>query len=321
MALHMMLCWTLAAVVASSAHAADWKPERPIKLTVPYAAGGSADLVARVLADKLQARLGQPEIIENKPGAGTVIGAVSVAKAPADGYNLLFATSSTMSIVPLIQKQLPYAPSQFVPVAAIMSMPFMLDVTKDLPVGSLKDLAALARAKPGLLNYGTLGNGSSNHVLGALLSKAASETMVSVHYTGASQALTALARGDIHVYFDGIPTSIHRVSGGEYKALAVTSKSRVASAPQVPTVFEQGYPELGLSVWYGLMAPAGLSPQVLAALNAAVQAAVADSQVTALIVRDGSQPLLLDPSAFQALIDRDAVSWREAFATLKLKLD
>lgn len=321
MVLRKMLWWTLATVVASSVHAADWKPDRPIKLTVPYAAGGSADLVARVLAEKLQARLGQPVIVDNKPGAGTVVGAVSVAKAPADGYNLLFATSSTMSIVPLVQTQLPYAPSQFVPVAAIMSMPFMLDVPKDLPVGSLKELAALARARPGTLNYGTLGNGSSNHVLGALLSKAAGESMVSVHYTGATQALTALMRGDIHVYFDGIPTSIHRVSGGEYKGLAVTSKSRVASAPQVPTVYEQGFPELGLSVWYGLVAPSGLPRQIVSTLNAAVQAAVADPQVSALIVRDGSQPLLLDPSNFQALIDQDAVAWREAFATLKLKLD
>ena len=313
MALRKMLCWMLATVVASSVHAADWKPDRPIKLTVPYAAGGSADLVARVLADKLQARLGQPVIIENRPGAGTVVGAVSVAKAPADGYNLLFATSSTMSIVPLVQKQLPYTPSQFVPVAAIMSMPFMLDVPKDL--------AALARTRPGVLNYGTLGNGSSNHVLGALLSKAAGESMVSVHYTGAGQALTALLRGDIQVYFDGIPTSIHRVSGGEYKGLAVTSKSRAASAPQVPTVYEQGFPELGLSVWYGLVAPSGLPRQIVSTLNAAVQAAVADSQVSALITRDGSQPLMLDPSSFQALIDQDATAWREAFATLKLKLD
>lgn len=321
MALCKILSLVLATVVASSVHAADWKPDRPIKLTVPYAAGGSADLVARVLADKLQARLGQPVVIENKPGAGTVVGAASVAKAPADGYNLLFATSSTMSIVPLVQKQLPYAPSQFVPVAAIMSMPFMLDVPKDLPVGSIKELAALARSRPNVLNYGTLGNGSSNHVLGALLSKAADESMVSVHYTGAAQALTALMRGDIQIYFDGIPTSIHRVAGGEYKGLAVTSKSRVASAPHVPTVYEQGFPELGLSVWYGLVAPAGLSQQIVSTLNTAVQAAVADAQVSALIVKDGSQPLLLDPPKFQALIDQDATAWREAFATLKLKLD
>lgn len=321
MTIRNWFCCVLALALAASSQAAEWQPDRPIRITVPYAAGGSADLVARLLADKLQVRLKQPVVIENKPGAGTVVGAVSVAKAPADGHSLLFATSSTMSIVPLVQKQLPYAPSQFVPVAAIMSMPFMVDVQRDLPVASLGELVTLARSRPGVLNYGTLGNGSSNHVLGALLSKAAGESLVSVHYTGASQALTALVRGDIHVYFDGIPTSIHRVAGGEYKALAVTSRTRAASAPQVPTVFEQGLPELGLTVWYGLVAPAGVPASVVATLNAAVQAAVADPQVSALIVRDGSQPLRLAPAEFRKLIEQDAAAWHDAFAALKLKLD
>ncbi|MET4577495.1 Bug family tripartite tricarboxylate transporter substrate binding protein [Ottowia thiooxydans] len=312
---------TMTFLVVACAQAADWNPTRPIKITVPYAAGGSADVIARVLAERLQAQLGQPVIIDNRPGAGTVIGATAVAKAPADGYNLLFATSTTLSIVPLVQKQIPYSPSQFMPVAGIMLMPFMLDINKDLPVNSLKELVAASRAKPGVLNYGTLGNGSSNHVLGALLSKAADESMVSVHYVGAAPALTALSRGDIHVYFDGIPTSIHKVANGEYKAIAVTSKTRVPGAPNIPTVYEQGFPELGLSVWYGLVAPTGTPQNAVATINTAVRSAVADTRVSGLITRDGSQPLQLDPQAFQQLIEQDAVGWREAFSKLKLKLD
>jgi tripartite-type tricarboxylate transporter receptor subunit TctC len=308
-------------VFAAGAGAADWQPKRPIKITVPYAAGGSADVMARVIAERMQAQLGQPVVVDNKPGAGTVIGATAVAKSPADGYSLLFATSTTLSIVPLVQKQLPYSPSEFMPVAGIMSMPFMLDVNKDVAAASLKDIVSLSRAKPGVFNYGTLGNGSSNHVLGALLSKAAGESMVSVHYTGAAQALTALSRGDVHLYFDGIPTSIHKVASGEYKALAVTSKTRVASAPNVPTVFEQGLPELGLTVWYGFVAPAGTPKDIVTTLNSVVQSAVSDARVSALITRDGSQPLLLDPQGFQQVIEQDAVAWRDAFGKLKLKLD
>lgn len=321
MAFTKVLLASVGLVIASVATAAEWQPKRPIKIVVPYAAGGSADAMARVLAEKMQARLGQPVVVDNKPGAGTVIGATAVARSPADGYNLLFATSTTLSIVPLVQKQVPYAASDFLPVAGIMSMPFMLDVNKDVPVTTLQDLVAKSRGKPGHFNYGTLGNGSSNHVLGALLSKAAGESLVSVHYTGAAQALTALARGDVHVYFDGIPTSIHKVASGEYKALAVTSKTRVPGAPDVPTVFEQGLPELGLTVWYGLVAPAGTPRDVVTTLNAVVQSAVSDERVSALITRDGSQPLQLDPQGFQQLIDQDAAAWRDAFGKLKLKLE
>jgi tripartite-type tricarboxylate transporter receptor subunit TctC len=321
MAVRQCLLAAFSLLCAVGAHAQNWVPERPIKITVPYAAGGSADVITRVIAEKLQAQFGQPVVVENRPGGGTVIGAVAVAKAPADGYNLLLATSTTLSIAPLVQRKLAYAPSQFVPIAGIESLPFLLDINKDLPVNSLKELAALARSRPGVLNYGTLGNGSSNHVLGALLSKAAGESMVSVHYASAAPALTALASGDIHLYFDGIPTSIHRVASGQYKGIAVTSKTRVASLPNVPTVAEEGYPELALSVWYGLVAPAGLPRHILTTLNAAVQSAVADPKIAALITRDGAQPILLDPQGFARLIEQDAAGWREAFSTLKLKLD
>ncbi|WP_144637629.1 Bug family tripartite tricarboxylate transporter substrate binding protein [Bordetella genomosp. 13] len=316
-----LLATMLGLAAATCAQAADWVPDRPIKLTVPYAAGGSADAIARVVANKIRGRLNQPVIVENKPGAGTIIGAVSVAKAPADGHTLLFATSTTMSIAPLTQKQLPYSPSQFVPIAGVMTIPFMLLVNKDVPADSIPQLIALSRGKPGVLNYGTLGTGTSNHVLGALLSKAAGDSMVAVHYTSAGPALIGLERGDIHVYFDGIPTSIHRVASGQYKSLAVTSAQRIPGVPDVPTVAEQGLPQAGLSVWYGLVAPAGTPEPVIRTLNAAVQAAIADPDVSAQITRDGAQPLRLPPEGFQELIGQDAAAWRKAFSSLDLKLD
>lgn len=321
MACRYLLATLVTLFTATCATAADWTPERPITITVPYAAGGSADVIARVVAQRIRIELGQPVIIENKPGAGTIIGAMTVAKAPADGYNLLLATSTTMSIAPLVQKKIPYSPSQFMPVAGFMSVPFMVLVNKDLPVNSVQDLIALSRGKPGVLNYGTLGTGASNHVLGALLSKVAGDSMVAVHYTSAGPALIGLERGDIHVYFDGIPTSIHKVASGQYKGIAVTSKSRIPGVPKVPTVFEQGFPQVGLSVWYGLVAPAGTPENIVFTLNSAVRAAIADPDVTAQITRDGAQPLLLDPPSFQQLIDADASAWRTAFSTLQLKLD
>ncbi|CAM3930096.1 Bug family tripartite tricarboxylate transporter substrate binding protein [Bordetella muralis] len=321
MACRYLLASLLTFFTATCATAADWRPERPIKITVPYAAGGSADVIARVVAQRIRTELGQPVIVENKPGAGTIIGAMAVAKAPADGYSLLLATSTTMSIAPLVQKQIPYSPSQFVPVAGFMSVPFMVLVNKDLPVNTVQDLVALSRSKPGVLNYGTLGTGTSNHVLGALLSTAAGDSMVAVHYTSAGPALIGLERGDIHVYFDGIPTSVHKVASGQYKGIAVTSKTRIPGVSNVPTVFEQGFPQVGLSVWYGLVAPADTPANIISTLNAAVRAAISDPDVTAQITRDGTQPLLLDPQAFQRLIDQDASSWRTAFSTLQLKLD
>jgi tripartite-type tricarboxylate transporter receptor subunit TctC len=321
MTVRQLLTALMTLAAATCTHAAEWVPNKPIKLTVPYGAGGSADVIARVVAAKINEKLGQPVIVENRPGAGTIVGALQVSRAPADGYNLLFATTTTLSIAPLVQKQLSYSPSQFVPIAPIMSVPFLLIVNKSLPPDNLRELIDYARSHPGVMNYGTLGSGTSNHILGALLSKEAGDSLMAVHYTSAGPALIGLTRGDIHLYFDGIPTSIHKVEGGEYKGIAVTGKVRAPGLPNVPTVSEQGHPELELNVWYGIVAPKGTPADVVDTLNAVIRSAVADPAVSAQITRDGAQPLELDPHAFQQLIGQDAIAWRKAFSSLDLKLE
>lgn len=305
---------------AVASYAQDWKPVRPIKVVVPYAPGGPADIAARLISNKMQQFLGQPVIIENKAGAGTVVGASAVWNATPDGYTLLLATSTTLSIAPLIQEKLPFVAGQFVPVAGVEILPFLVNVTKGLPVNSLKDLIAYSRSNPGVVNYGTLGQGTSNYILGTILSIAAGETMTPIHYTSGSPALLGLMRGDIHIYFDGTSSSLHRVSAGEFKAIGVTSPVRVPSAGSVPTVSEEGHPELTLSVWYGLVAPPGTPASVVTTLNSAVRTAISDPETAMAMARDGAQPISMGPGEFREFIRNDAEAWKKAVLGLPPRL-
>ena len=300
---------------------ADWQPTRPIRIVVPYAAGGGSDLITRRVADAASPDLGQPIIVENRPGAGTAIGAVAVARAPADGYTLLLATSTTLCVNPVIRKELPYKAQDFVPVASLQALPFMLSATKHLPVKTLKDLIAYAKAHKGDLNYGTLGPGSSNHVLGGLLGRAADIEIEAVHYQSGPPALISLIRGDIHLYFDGISTSIPRIANGDYTGLAVTGRQRVKAAPDIPTVFEEGLDEVGLSVWYGLVAPAGTPPEVVARLNRTFNDVLRRPEIVAAMQSEGTEPMPLSPSEFAKVVADDTRSWGDAIRSLNLPLN
>jgi len=310
-----------AAFAACAPASADWMPSQPIRIVVPYLAGGGADIVVRRVAERAKDRLGQPIIVENRPGAGTAIGAMAVQNAAPDGHTLLLATSTTLSVNPNLQRRLTYAPEKFVPVAGLQSLPFMLNVGKSSPVKSLDDLRAYALAHPGQVNYGTLGLGSSNHVLGGLLGQRAAPGVVPVHYQSAGQAILALMRGDIHVYFDGISTSIPRIAAGDLRGLAVTSKQRVAAAPGIPTVAEAGYPELGLTIWYGLVAPAGTPEQAVRKLNAVFNSVLKQPDIAETMAADGTQPLVLSPEQFAELIRGDTAVWGDAIRRLDIKLD
>jgi tripartite-type tricarboxylate transporter receptor subunit TctC len=300
---------------------ADWQPSRPIRIIVPYAAGGGADLITRRVAEAASPDLGQPIIVENRPGAGTAIGAVAVARAPADGYTLLLATSTTLCVNPVIRKDLPYRTADFTPVASLQALPFMLSASKHLPVGSLKELVAQAKARKGELNYGTLGIGSSNHVLGGLLSRAAGIEIEPVHYQSGAPALIALMRGDIHLYFDGISTSIPRVANGDYTGLAVTSRQRVKAAPDIPTVFEEGLGDVGLSVWYGLVAPGGTPPEVVTRLNRAFNDVLRRPEIASTMQAEGTEPMPLSPAEFAQVIAEDTRAWGDAIRSLNLPLN
>lgn len=292
----------------------------PLKIVVPYPAGGGADIVTRRLAERAKDILGQAIVVENRAGGATAIGALAVQNSAADGNTLLLATSTTVSVNPNLRRNLAYAPEQLVAVAALQAVPFMLSVGKDSPISSLRDLPAYAGANPGKLNYGTLGVGSSNHVLGGLLEKRASG-LVPIHFQSSGQAMLALARGDIHLYFDGISTSVSRVNSGEVKGLAVTSRQRVPAVPNVPTAAEAGMPEIGLSIWYGLMAPAGTPAAAIRRINNAFNQVLGQRDVIAFMVADGTQPMSMTPESFTALIQEDRATWKRAIDTLQMKLE
>ncbi len=311
-----LLFW-LAPVPAIAA----WEPARPIRIIVPYAAGGGADLITRRVAEAASPDLGQPIIVENRPGAGTAIGAVAVARAPADGYTLLLATSTTLCVNPVIRKDLPYRADDFAPVASLQALPFMLSASKHLPVKTLKEAIAHAKAHKGELNYGTLGIGSSNHVLGGLLSRAAGIDIEAIHYQSGAPALIALMRGDIHLYFDGISTSIPRVANGDYTGLAVTSRQRVKAAPSIPTVFEEGLGDVGLSVWYGLVAPKETPPDIVDRLNRAFNAVLQRPEIVSIMQAEGTEPMPLTPAEFAKVIAEDTRSWGDAIRSLDLPLN
>lgn len=313
-----------AATLLLTAHAGDaaaeWAPSKPVRLVVPYAAGGGADIIARRLADKVKPMLGQPFVIENKPGAGTALAAGQIARAPADGHTILLATSTTLCVNPVLMKDIQYKPEDFAPISVLQSLPFMVVTQPDLPVKSLRDFVALAKANPGKFNYGTLGVGSSNHVLGSVLGSSAGLDLVAVHFTSGAPALLSLKQGEIQIYLDGISTSIPRARSGELRGLAVTSRSRVKAMPEIPTVAEEGVPDLTVAIWYGLVAPAGTPKEAIDRLNAAFNKAVAEPDITASLIDDGTEPLLLSPAQFAALIKDDTALWRKMIEPLKIEL-
>ena len=299
---------------------AQWTPTKPIKLVVPYAAGGGADIIARRVAEKVKPSLGQPFVVENRPGAGTALAAGIIARAPADGHTILLATSTTLCVNPILMKDIQYKPEDFAPISVLQSLPFMVVTQPELKLKSLREFVTLAKANPGKFNYGTLGVGSSNHVLGSVLGSSAGVDIVPVHFTSGAPALLSLKQGEIQVYLDGISTSIPRARSGELKGLAVTSRDRVKAMPEIPTVAEEGVPDLTVEIWYGLVAPAGTPQDAIARLNAEFNKAVADQEITASLIADGTEPLLISPTQFAALIKEDTARWRKMIEPLKIEL-
>jgi tripartite-type tricarboxylate transporter receptor subunit TctC len=310
----------LAAVISAPA-SAQWMPTKPIRVVVPFAGGGGADLIVRRVGDKVKDELGQPFIVDNRPGAGTAIGASAVAKAPADGYTLLLATTTTLCVNPILRSNLPYSVEDFAPVSVLQLLPFGVLAPKELPINSLKELVEYARQRPGKLNFGTLGIGTANHVLGSVLTRSAGVEIVPLHYASGAPVLLALTQGDVHLYFDGISTSVPRIRNGQLKGLAVTSRERLEALPNVSTVAEQGFPELTVAIWYGLVAPARTPPEVVERLNAAINKVLATREFAAALADEGTRPLITSPQGFGQLIREDTATWRKSIEPMNLKLE
>ena len=295
-------------------------PARPIRLVVPFPPGGLIDNMARLVGSRLAQELGQPVVIDNKPGAGGNVGAAEVARAPADGYTLLMA-SPALTISPAIYKNLPYQPSQLAPVALLGRVPNVLLVNPASGIGKVQDLVGRAKAKPGQLNYASNGNGTSLH-LSAELFKRRSETFIThVPYRGAAAAITALLSGEVDMMFDNLPSAIGQIQAGKLRALAVTTAQRSTALPDVPTLAEAGMEGFNVSAWFGVAAPAGLPAPVATRLADALQKVVQQPEVAAAMQRQGADPAFMDAASAAAALNTDAAQWKQVAAFAKIQLD
>ena len=295
-------------------------PARPIRLVVPFPPGGLIDNMARLVGNRLVQELGQPVVIDNKPGAGGNVGAAEVARAPADGYTLLMA-SPALTISPAVYKNLPYQPSQLAPVALLGRVPNVLLVNPASGIGKVQDLVGRAKAKPGQLNYASNGNGTSLH-LSAELFKRRSETFIThVPYRGAAAAITALLSGEVDMMFDNLPSAIGQIQAGKLRALAVTTAQRSTALPDVPTLAEAGMEGFNVSAWFGVAAPAGLPAPVATRLADALQKVVQQSEVAAAMQRQGADPAFMDAASAAAALNADAAQWKQVAAFAKIQLD
>lgn len=295
-------------------------PTRPIRLVVPFPPGGLIDNMARLVGSRLSQELGQPVVIDNKPGAGGNVGAAEVARAPADGYTLLMA-SPALTISPAIYKNLPYQPSQLAPVALLGRVPNVLLVNPASGIGKVQDLVGRAKAKPGQLNYASNGNGTSLH-LSAELFKRRSETFIThVPYRGAAAAITALLSGEVDMMFDNLPSAIGQIQAGKLRALAVTTAQRSTALPDVPTLAEAGMEGFNVSAWFGVAAPAGLPAPVATRLADALQKVVQQPEVAVAMQRQGADPAFMDAASAAAALNTDAAQWKQVAAFAKIQLD
>ncbi len=262
------LCWLSAALFSAGAWSA--YPEKPIRLVVPYPPGGTTDLMARALAQKVSEGLGQQVLIDNRPGASTMIGAEAVAKAAPDGYTLLFATGTTLNLNPLLFKKLPYnAEKDFVPVGKVAVMPFALLVHPSLP-NTFEGFIAYAKANPGKLNFGTPGKNTSPHLAGVLLEQSFGLQFESVHYKGMAPVQVDVIAGRLQVYFDALMAPMPHIKSGKIRALGIAALKRVPSMPDLPAIAEFS-PGFDVAVWFCIVAPAGTPQDIVNRINAEIQ--------------------------------------------------
>ena len=315
-----LLAGVLALVaVQMSAHAA-W-PDRPIKLVVPFAPGGSNDIIARVLATKLGARLGQPVIVENKGGAGGTIGTDYVAKSPPDGNTILFVSASITTNA-ASGKQLPYdLLKDLQPIGEVAAGAFVVVVSNDLKVTTLKEFLDLARAKPNTVSYGSAGIGGINQLGTELLASAAKVQLVHVPYKGIGPAFTDLMGGNIQMALPTIASAVQHINAGKMRGLAVTGSSRSPLAPDLPTVAEAALPGFALEVWWGIVGPARLPAPVLKRLNEELNAVLALPDVKEVLAREGAEPRPSTPEEFGKLISADLTRWAKLIKDTNIKVE
>jgi len=285
-------------------------PNKPIRLIVPYPAGGGSDVMARAIAEKLTTALAVQVVVDNRSGAGGNIAASVAAKAPADGYTLFFGAAGPLAVNPALYEKLPFDPvKDFMPIGLVGKMPLFLTVPVSLPVKSLKDLIELAKAKPGQLNYASSGIGGTTHLAMEVLKSQTGASITHVPYKGTAAGVADMLGGSIQAIFDAWSTTGPHVQSGKLRYLAVSTADRSALEPQLPTVAESGFPGFDLYVWYGLMAPAGTPPEVIAKLSHETAKVMAQADLKGRFASLGMEPMTSTPEQFAAHLRTETAKW------------
>jgi tripartite-type tricarboxylate transporter receptor subunit TctC len=312
----------LFAVLCVTAAGAQDFPSRPITLVVGFAPGGASDIIARQVAAKLSTRLGQNVVVENRAGAGGTIAANAVARAPADGYTLLFASSSAMAISPWLNKGLQYDPlKSFVPVSELVRGYFILSGTPALPISNMKELVDYGTRNPGKLSCGSAGPGTIHHLSCELLAQSIGIPLLHVPYKGSSPAFAGLMSGEIQILFESVPTPVPLVQSGRVRGLAVTGPSRLSVLPEVPTFAEQGIRGVDVSFWFGVAAPAGTPKPAVDRLNGAINEVLKDPEVLAAFGKLGVEATGGTAEAFAGLIRNAVRQWGEVVNKAKIEIN
>jgi tripartite-type tricarboxylate transporter receptor subunit TctC len=311
----------IVALVLSAAHAQTW-PDKPIKFVVAAPAGSSIDVLARVIGDKLKDRLGQSIVVENRPAAGGTAATDFVAKSPPDGYAMLMSFNGPLAFGPHLYTKLPYDPQKdLVPVIITSSQPNVLAVSANLPVNSVKELVAYAKANPGKLNFASVGNGSSSHLTMELLKATAGIDIVHVPFNGSPPAVTATMQGETQMIFAVMQPLQAQIQAGRLRALAVTTKTRFALLPDLPTIAENGFPGFEALAWNGVLVPAGTPGPVVQRLNSEINAILKDASVKSALNAQGFELIGGTPEDFANLIKSESDKWAPVIRKTGAKID
>jgi tripartite-type tricarboxylate transporter receptor subunit TctC len=320
--LRSLLLGLMAAPIAAAQAAAPASnyPDRPIRLVVPLPPGGGTDILARALGQKLGQMFGQQIVVDNRPGASGIVGSSIVARAVPDGYTLIMV-SSTYTMLPSIENNLPFDPRKdFAPITQLTSQPYVVGVHPGVPANSIREFIALAKAKPGQLNYSSGGNGSAPHIGTELLKSMARIEMTHVPYKGGAPAMLAVVSGEVAMGFGSLPSSMPLVRAGKLKALGVTCLKRTPAAPDLPTVSESGVPGFETINWYGVLAPAKTPPAIVSRLHGAIIAALQSRDIQERLAKDGTDIVASAPDVFAKYISDDIAKWINVVKTAGIQM-
>ena len=301
-----------AAILAASEASAQTYPDRPMRVVVPFSAGSASDVVTRMILDKMAPALGQQFIIENQPGAGGNIGTASIARAEPTGYNLVMSTSGPLAVNKTLTKNLPYDPEQaFEPISMLATLPNVVVVNKNLPVRSLQELIAYAKARPDELTYSSVGVGSSQHLAGLFFEQLTGTKMRHLPYRVTAQLVTDLITGVVPLAFQNITNVLGQLQSGDLRPLAIASKTRSVTLPNVPTAAEAGLAGYESSAWFALLAPRGTPRPIVERLNQVTVAALNDADLRKRLIDIGAEPAPMSPEELRTFIASEIVKWRE----------